>query len=60
MATLFVTHDLVVAQYVADSIAVLGEGRVVSKGEPHAIIDGLKRMWLDADGAGPNVGIASS
>jgi ABC-type glutathione transport system ATPase component len=48
MATLFVTHDLVVAQYVADSIAVLGEGRVVSKGESNAIIDGLKRVWFDA------------
>jgi peptide/nickel transport system ATP-binding protein len=60
IATLFVTHDLVVAQYVADSIAVLGEGRVVAKGEPHAIINGLKQMWLDAGGASSNGGIAPS
>ncbi|MFC5757835.1 ABC transporter ATP-binding protein [Rhizobium sp. GCM10022189] len=45
IGVLFVTHDLSVAGYVADRIALLSEGRVVSQGEPKKIIDSLSKIW---------------
>lgn len=37
-AFLFVTHDLAMARYVADEIAVLSEGRLVERGETEQVI----------------------
>jgi len=37
-AFIFVTHDLAMARYVADRIAVLHEGRLVEQGETEQVI----------------------
>ena len=37
-AFLFITHDLAVARYVCDRLAVMHEGRLVESGEPDAVI----------------------
>lgn len=37
-AFIFITHDLAVARYVSDRLAVMHEGRLVESGEPDAVI----------------------
>ena len=38
-AFVFITHDLAVARYVSDRLAVMHEGRIVEAGETDAVID---------------------
>ena len=51
-AFLFVTHDLAVARYVSDRLAVMHEGRLIESGETDALIADPQheytRMLLDA------------
>ncbi|WP_312796976.1 dipeptide ABC transporter ATP-binding protein [Tianweitania sp.] len=39
VAYLFITHDLTVARAITDDVMVMHEGRIVERGETHAILD---------------------
>jgi peptide/nickel transport system ATP-binding protein len=52
MAMLFVTHDLAVARYVGDRVAVMAEGRIVEEGPAELVLaapsHGVTRALVDA------------